>query len=352
MNLKKELTSRIKKIRARMEEQKIDAFLVQKPKNLLYLAGMESGNMLLTPDEANLWVNELDYSNVNSSFKNYADFNIFPIRDYGKAKRIEAVGDYIKGLRPGNIGVENISFASYGKLKQELKSDLISGDIIEKTRQVKSEYEIGLLRNSAGIGKIGLEKAYEVVGGGISELDAVSEIEYAVRKAGSETPPFHEGALLASGSNAASIHAYASDKKIREGEMVVVDLGARYRGYYSDMTRTIPIGKLNKDERKVLEFVKNLKSETIDYIREGMKASDVHKFVEKRIKKLGYNFYHAAGHGIGLDVHELPSLGPDSDDVLKEGMVFTVEPGIYKAGKFGVRFEDMVVLTGKGCEVL
>ena len=83
-----------------------------------------------------------------------------------------------------------------------------------------------------------------------------------------------------------------------------------------------------------------------------MKASELYNFVEKRIRKFGYNFYHAAGHGIGLDVHELPSLSPDSGDVLKEGTVFTIEPGIYNAGKFGVRFEDMVLLTKRGCEVL
>jgi len=350
MNLKKELISRIKKIRERMEEQKIDAFLVQKPKNLLYLAGIESGNMLLTPYEANLWVNELDYAIINSSFKDYADFNIFPIKD--RKERIEGIKDCVRGLKPGNIGVENISFTYYSKLKKDLKPDLITSDIIEKTRQVKSEYEIRLLKKSAGIGKIGLEKAYEVVRNGISELEAVAEVEYAVRKAGSETPPFHEGALLASGSNASNIHSYASDKKIREGEMVVVDLGARYKGYYSDMTRTIPVGKLGKEEQEVFELVKNLELETIDHIGVDMKASEVYEFVEKRIRDSGYMLHHAAGHGIGLDVHELPSLSSDPDDILREGMVFTIEPGIYKAKKFGARFEDMVLLTWKGCEVL
>ena len=110
MNLKKELKSRTKKIQKQMEDQKIDAVLIQTPKNLLYLSGIESGIMLITPDETSLWVNELDYAIINSSFKNYADFNIFLIKDYKKAKRIEAVRDYIKGLKPKNIGVENISF--------------------------------------------------------------------------------------------------------------------------------------------------------------------------------------------------------------------------------------------------
>ena len=245
MNLKKELTSRTKKIQGQLENQKIDAFLIQTPKNLLYLSGIESAIMLLTPDQTSLWVNELNYEIFNDSFKNHENLNIFLIKDYGKAKRIEAVKAYIKKLKLKNIGTENINFTFYSKLKKELKADIAASDIIEKARQVKSNYEIELLKESAKIAKVGIERAYEVVKDGITELDAISEIEYAIRGAGSETPPFHEGALLASGSNAAGIHAYASGKKIREGELVVVDLGARYKGYYSDMTRTIPVGTLN-----------------------------------------------------------------------------------------------------------
>ncbi len=233
---------------------------------------------------------------------------------------------------------------------------------------VKTDYEINLLKKSAEIAKKGMEKAYEIITPGISELNAAAEIEYVIRKCGSETPPFEHGILLSSGKNAGNIHGFPTEKKIKAYELIVVDLGARYGNYYSDMTRTIPAGKLklNSEQQRAHEFIKNLEEETIDMVEIGVNTFEVHKFADEKIKKFGYKFHHSISHGIGLDIHEMPyfrvirgniasvseAYFKDRDAKLCENMVFTIEPGIYVPGKFGVRFEDMVLLTKKGCEVL
>ena len=180
----------------------------------------------------------------------------------------------------------------------------------------------------------------------------MAEIEYEIRMQGSDATPFSDGMLLSSGPASANIHARASGRKIASGSTVVVDLGGRYESYYSDMTRTLGIEKVGALERDLLEFVDDLRARAIDIVSTEMKAADLHAFVEGEIVKKGYKFFHGTGHGVGLEIHEFPSITGDSTDVLKEGMVFTIEPGIYVPGKLGVRFEDMVLLKKGKPEVL
>ncbi len=233
-----------------------------------------------------------------------------------------------------------------------MKVKLVSTDVLRRVRTVKSAYEIEQLKKAAEIARLGMEEAYQVIHGGVREIDAVAEIEAQIRKLGSEEPPFGGGALLSSGKNSANIHALSGNKKIKKNSLVVVDLGAKINGYYSDMTRTIKLGKLKKRDEKIFDFVRELELRAIGRVKEGMKAKEIHDFVEKEIQKRGYKFYHNTGHGIGLEVHELPNLGPDSEDVIQEGMVFTIEPGIYLPGKFGVRFEDTILLRNGKVEIL
>ncbi len=344
-NLRSEIRNRADKLRNDMERQNLDAILISIPENLLYLTGRDSGQALITEENAILWVKDL-YRKIHKDLylgKGYP----FDVRNYKK----EIVKKQIKKLKIKNLGIENLSVKNYNKLRGDLKSNLIISDIPEKRRMIKSGYEIDLIKKSAGIAKRGMRKAYNVLHDGVIEQDAVAEIESEIRRNGSETPPFKEGMLLASGRNSADVHARASMKKIENG-VVVVDLGARYSGYYSDMTRTIPVGRLNPLQKKIFEFVRNLEMETIDLLETGIKATEVHNFVEKRIRKAGYRFYHSTGHGIGLNIHEIPNLGSESEDILRAGMVFTIEPGIYIPDKFGVRFEDMVLLKKNKTEIL
>ncbi len=341
MDTMREIGKRIGNLRGSLEREGVDAILLSNPSNLRYLTGNETGRALISKDIAVLWLREL-----------YMDIYSFSREFDVRAEEKDAIRHYIEKSGIKKLAIENIPINLYERRKEEFHIELIPTNIVERLRAVKSGYEIEFLRNSAGIAKKGMNRAKEFIRDGTNELDAVAEIEYTIRKSGSESPPFGEGMLLASGPGGANIHAHAGMKKIREGEIVVVDLGARVKGYYSDMTRTIPVGKPDPLAEEILQFTENLEAEAIDRIHPGITAGEIHDFVNRKIEDRGYKLYHSTGHGVGLDIHELPNIGPKSEDVLQEGMVFTIEPGVYVPKKFGVRFEDMLLLGRNKVEIL
>lgn len=342
----REIIGRVDRVRSTMEEKDIKAFLISSPKNVQYLTCRETGRILFTKDASILWTRGL-YADLYSDL--YGDPSYpFDVRVYEK----DVIKKEIKASKARKLAVEDVGVTAYERLKKDIPINLTATDIVERQRAVKSSLEIEILRKSAVIAMRGMSKAYEVVREGAKEIDALAEIEYEIRRSGSDSPPFEDGMLLSSGKDSADIHAKACDKKIRKGSTVVVDLGGRACGYYSDMTRTLRVGEESSLAKDLLEYVDNLRAEAIDRLSVGMKAADIHSFVEGEIEKKGYKFYHSTGHGVGLNIHELPNLGRDSEDVLEENMVFTIEPGIYIPGKFGVRFEDEVLLNKGGVEIL
>jgi Xaa-Pro dipeptidase len=346
MEIISEISRRVQKTRSELEDNKLEALLITNPKNLFYFTGVNTGRALIRDDEAVLWVKEV-YRDLHSKLYSSGGYE-FEVRIYEE----DALKKFINNSGVRRLGIENVSVGEFKRLSEGVGKELIPCSIPETLRAVKSRYEIKLLKKSADMAKEGMRKACETVREGVNELDAVAEIEYEIRKLGSETPPFCEGMLLASGASGADIHAFAEMKRICSNSLVVVDLGARYKGYYSDMTRTLTVGRLDEMRRELLEFTENLELETADLVEVGAKASDIHRFVEGKIEKKGYRFYHSTGHGVGLDVHETPNIGSKSDDVLEEGMVFTIEPGIYIPRKFGIRFEDMILLRRNKTELL
>jgi len=341
-----ELKKRVERLHLSMECEGIESLLVSNPKNVGYLTGKETGRILLSKDQDTLWTREL-YTEMHSDLyfgKGYP----FEVAVYEK----DAVKRKIADLGIENIAVENMPFLKYENTCKELGMKVLVSEIVEWQRAVKTVEEMEMLGKSARIAVNAMEKAYDVVREGVREIDALAEIEYEIRMRGSDSPPFNDGMLLSSGKDSADIHARAGRRKIKSPSTVVVDLGGRYSGYYSDMTRTLEVGRIDAKEKDLLLFVDDLRARAIDMIREGMKAGDLHSFVEKEMEKKGYKFFHGSGHGVGLEVHEFPSIARDSADVLKDGMVFTIEPGIYIPGKMGVRFEDMVLLKNGKARIL
>jgi len=345
MDFNCELTSRIRMLQGRLEVEGVRAMLVSGRENVLYLTGGETGRLLVTKDDALLFVKDL----YKKLYIGLYDGRGYPLRVkvYGK----DYVKKFVHKHRIKEVAVDNRSFASYDSLRKELKSRILIRNFVEEQRAVKSRHELALIKKSCGMASAGMMAARRVVRKGVREIEAVAEIEGVIRSLGSQTPPFNDGMLLASGRGSADIHAKAGSRKIARG-LVVVDLGAKYGGYYSDMTRTLAVGGISCSERRVLEHVENLKDEVIDSIEPGASAGVVHRQVERSLWKIRQKFYHNAGHGVGLQVHESPNIGPDSKDILEPNMVFTIEPGVYIPGKFGVRFEDTVLLTGGGCRRL
>lgn len=188
---------------------------------------------------------------------------------------------------------------------------------------------------------------------GISERDLAWEVEKSIRDHGSQTLPFN--IIAASGPNAAMPHAHPSSRTIKSGDAVVIDMGAKTSDYTSDLTRTLCPGKRgNKNFKKIYDIVLKAQLAAIEGIRAGMTGSEADAIARKVIADGGYGetFGHSLGHGIGLQTHEGPVLGTNSKDILKDGMVFTIEPGIYITGWGGVRIEDDVIMENGKLRVL
>jgi len=342
----REIACRVERMHSAMDAAGVAALFVGGAKNVEYLTGRDTGRALLSRDGDFLWTREL----YRELYEGLYSGRVYPYSVYVYEK--DAIKKQIKRMRLKRLTVENIPLASYEALGKDLGIKLAATDMVEKQRAVKSDVEIALLKKSAGLAMKGMRRAYEVVSSGVREIDALALIEYEIRSRGSDSPPFNDGMLLSSGKGSADIHAKAGTKRIGKNTTVVVDLGGRFCGYYSDMTRTLEVGRADALCRDLLEFVDGLRAEAIDRIYCGVAAGEVHGFIEREIEKKGYRFYHSGGHGVGLNVHELPTVGKDSEDILGENMVFTIEPGIYVPGKYGIRFEDMVLLRKGKTEVL
>jgi len=225
-------------------------------------------------------------------------------------------------------------------------------NFIEEMRAIKDNEEVKLITEAARIADEAFQSILPLLKPGMSELDLAGELEYRLRKGGSEKLPFD--IIVASGERSALPHGVASPRIIREGEPVTVDFGAVYGGYCSDMTRTFIFGTPSPKQQEIYDTVLQGQEMALSSIKPGQKASDADAVVRGYFQQLGYGefFGHGLGHGVGLEVHELPTLSPKGESLLKEEMVFTLEPGIYIEGWGGVRIEDMVVMRSDGVQNL
>jgi Xaa-Pro aminopeptidase len=197
-----------------------------------------------------------------------------------------------------------------------------------------------------------METAFEAIKPGIREYELAAEIEYNMRRRGSEGLAFDT--IVASGVRSAFPHGGCTRKKIQKGDFVVIDIGAKFKHYRADLTRTITMGKPSAKKAKIHDIVKKAQEEALKSMRMGVKTSNVDAVARRLIEKEEYGpyFVHNLGHGVGLEIHELPSLSPESGDVLKNGNTVTVEPGIYIVNFGGVRIEDTVLVNEKNVERL
>ena len=226
------------------------------------------------------------------------------------------------------------------------------GRTVEGLRARKSAWEIEKIRAALSIA----ERAFEAVRGlmrpGVTELAVAVELELAMRLLGAEGPAFPT--IVAGGPRAALPHARPTGRKFRPGETIIIDWGARLDGYNSDLTRTLVLDRMTRRIRGMLDAVRAAQERALRRIRPGVGAREVDRGAREflRSRRRGKYFVHGTGHGVGLEIHEGPSLSPRSDDTLRMGMVITVEPGVYVPGVGGVRLESMVVVSRSGCRIL
>jgi Xaa-Pro aminopeptidase len=253
------------------------------------------------------------------------------------------------GFEDDKVNVE--AFNKLSKALPETKFISISAEIRDK-RMIKHHHEVDLIAKAALIADLTFDCAARMVRAGMTEKDLSAQVDYLMKTFKGDNPSFET--LVSAGKMTAYPHHKPGDKVVENGDCVLFDLGVRYKGYCSDMTRMLCVGKPSEKQSDIYKAVLEAHNAAIAKVKHGVKASAVDAAARNVLKKhkLDKYFNHATGHGIGLQVHEGPRVSPQSNDILKEGMITSIEPGVYIEGYGGFRLEDMVLVTKKGCVVL
>lgn len=334
------------RVRAILAEQGLDALLLTHPANVRYLSHFSSpqdGVVLVTPKAAVL-LTDGRYT-AQADEESALPFEIVANQD-------EAVARLAKGMKLA-VESDHITVKRFRALADLLGSEpLTSVGIVSRLRAIKTDHEVALLREAARLTDIGFSAALDFMRAGVTEVDVALELERAMRSAGADGPSFET--IVASGVRGAMPHGTASSKKLQEGELVTLDFGAAYRGYHADMTRTVAIGELGSEERRMYDAVLEAQVAAVAAIRPGRTGVELDNVARDILEGhgLGDRFSHSLGHGTGLVIHEDPRLSQRSTDVMAPGMIVTVEPGVYVPGFTGLRIEDLVLVTLDGHEVL
>lgn len=342
---------RIARIFKLMEERETDALVLFSLENIYYLSGFHGEGVLIFGAGEGYLVSDGRY--LTQAGEEAPEFSFRLSRG-----RLKGAGEVIRerGFRRVGFEAEGIPYHGYLQLQESVpECELIPlDDGLGAMRMVKETEEVEKIRKAVGIAEKAFGEIRSKVHPGSRERDLAVEFEYLARRYGSDTLPFDP--IVASGSRSALPHARSSEKVLGGDELVVIDYGARADGYASDQTRTLYLGngKDPKQKKEIYRVVQEAQQEAISAIRPGIEAREVDRAARSRITKSGWgdHFLHSTGHGVGLAVHEAPTISEDSRTMLEPGMVFTVEPGVYLPGVGGVRIEDMVVVTESGAEVL
>ncbi|MEK7772879.1 MAG: aminopeptidase P family protein, partial [Deltaproteobacteria bacterium] len=341
---------RLRRLRALLDEHRLDAVLVTDMKNIRYLSGFtgSSAYLVITGDKG--------FFITDSRYAGQAALEVqgFKIRQYQRAT--DLINDIAASSKIKTLGFEsnNVNYDTYLRMRKALKGVRLkpAPGILTGLRVRKDRFEIDRIKDSARLLDSGYEEALTLLCPGVTEKAAALEIETRLKKAGADAMAFDT--IVASGFRGALPHGRASVKKIKKGEFVVLDMGVLLNGYNSDETRTFCVGRPPLKLREIYDVVRGAQELALEKVKPGVSAKEVDFAARAHIEKKGYGgrFGHGTGHGVGLNVHEPPTIGPLSKEVLEEGMVITVEPGIYIPDLGGVRIEDMALVVRGGCEIL
>jgi Xaa-Pro aminopeptidase len=345
---------RMRKLREKMRAHGIDVFISFR--SCRYFSGSDAGKAVLIPLKGDpiLVCNRLEFERARreSWIEDVRAFSGWrsPLMPGERAffrQPWELLADCLGELGARAVGYDSAPPEIVHALRRSFRAGYRRlPKLVDELRMVKSADELRTMRRAAALAVTGMRRISEILSPGISELELAAEAEHAMRRAGSEGTSFPT--IVASGENSWLPHARATERRIARIDVVVVDLGCYFRGYASDMTRTFVVGSSRRLERLV-STVREAQKASLGLVRDGARARDVDAAARKRVGKKLLPFYlHGTGHGIGMDVHEPPSLSPSSREILRRGMVITVEPGLYVKGLGGARWEDMVVVEEDG----
>jgi len=340
---------RLSELRNALEEESLGGLIITKMENVRYLSGFTGSNAVavVTSDDCVLITDGRyrDQARIEAP-----QWETVVYRD----DLPKSISSFLEGIE--STGFEaTASFEFVERLRQVFpgRSTLqTTRGIVEEMRARKDEQEIELIRQALECAGKAFSETLPLVKPGNTEREIASEIDYRMMLSGADGPAFET--VVASGPNSSMPHAGITDRALAEGDLVVIDFGARKDGYCTDTSRTIVLGEPKSQQKHLLGAVEEASDAALAVLKPGIQASEVDQVARKVIadKGLADNFSHGLGHGVGLEVHEKPTLSTVSKDALQPGMVFTIEPGIYVEGWGGVRLEELVLMKADGIEVL
>jgi len=342
---------RLKNIKATFSNRGIDAFLVTNETNVSYLSQFSSSeSWLLVTKKQVYYITDFRYILEAKKglkgivVKRYTHSFYETLHELASQLKIKCLG----------IDDRHLSYAQFKLLKKHLSSKVTLktvNNLVEDLREVKEKQEIQTIRKALKIHSEALKMLKKAIKPGVTEKEVLTKLETFISK---KNVGFSFDPIVASGPNSCLPHAQVSNRKFRNNEVVLLDMGIDLFGYKSDLTRMFFLGKIPDLVRRVNDHVWTAQRAAIKVIKPGLPVEKVDQVARNSLAKhrLAKYFGHALGHGVGLDIHENPRLSQNNPAQLREGMIITIEPAVYIPNKFGIRIEDMVLVTSKGCEVL
>ena len=340
---------KIKCLREKMKLLEIDGMIISNPINIEYITGVYAEGTLIINDKDNIFITDARYiEDVNSTITISDEINV---RDQANISENEYISFFANCPR---VGIEEnyISYSKYQNLVRiyRLKEAVETNNLIEKMRTIKDDNEIAKIRRACEITDNCFTHLLEYIKVGMTERQIAFEIEKYFIENGANGLAFDT--IVASGENSSKPHAVPTNRKIQSGDNITIDFGANYKGYCSDMTRTIFVGSVSDEVRNLYNFILEGQLRATNKIKDGVDGKSVARGVQIEYNARNFELIHALGHGVGLEVHELPYLSYRSSQILKENMVVTNEPGIYIPEKIGIRIEDTILVNKLESEVL
>jgi len=350
------MSNKLQRIKKLIKKKRIDLLLLATEPNTRYLTDQYKLNCLIAI--SNKIEPFIVTSIIGKTRLEHSDFEVFSFSSKFKAD-IKAKNYFgalkkiikIKHLKMKSLAYERniLPYKYFEKIKKQFKCKILDiSDELLKIRSIKNFEEIKRLKIAASITSKAMKVLKTNVKVGITERELASLVEQEMRK---KADWYSFETIIASGLNSASIHSIPTNRKIKKNDLIVVDCGVIYKNYCSDVTRTFCLNP-DKKIKSIHKTVLNTQKTVLEKIKPNIKAKTLDFIARKMIEKSGYQFFHGIGHGVGIEIHEEPFISYKSESVLKQGMVFTIEPGIYMKGLGGVRIEDMVLLTKKGIKIL
>lgn len=336
-----------------MKQKNLDAMFLSRPVNVNYVSHYTGADSyLLITEQTKYFITDPRYTEQASM--ECPDYTVFEWRSaYGSLAKALAVLAKQDGLRTIGFEDSHLTVSQYLAFQKEIPAELIPADgVIESFRAVKRPEEIACSRIACDIASRAYERILKDIRVGVTEKELAANLSRYMVLEGADTQPY--GNILISGARTSLLHGIPSAKAVEYGDLVLMDYGCQYRGYLSDMTRTVVVGKATKKQREIYDLELQMVDAVERFLKDGVSARDAYYESAKIIEGTEYFPYHytGIGHGVGMFVHEVPFMSPVSEDIIRAGNVMTVEPGIYIPGWGGIRVEDQLLITAEGNENL